>query len=98
MSGVRVFGKLSSVDDYRQRGEYYLQNAEGNRKKGCLRLAAKCFEKAGEMKRRDFALAYLSFVEIEEQEVPIGRRRGKQAAILRTEQLYKIAIQLLEGM
>lgn len=97
MSGVRVFGKLSSIDDYRQRGEYYLQHAEGGRRKGCLRLAAKCFEKAGEMKRRDFALAYLSFIEIDEKEAPTGRRRDKQVAF-RRERLYKIAVQLLEGM
>lgn len=47
MSGVRVFGKLSTVDDWRQRGAYYMSKAEGDRAKGCLRLAAKCFDKAG---------------------------------------------------
>eukprot|EP00978_Attheya_sp_CCMP212_P044437 scaffold310376_cov33-Attheya_sp.AAC.1 len=54
ISGVRVFGgKLSTLDDWRNRGEYYLQNAEGPGRIGRLRLAAKCFDRAGLVKRRD---------------------------------------------
>lgn len=34
LAGVRVFGAMNSVEDWRNRGEYYLQNAEGERQKG----------------------------------------------------------------
>ena len=34
LSGVRVFGAMNSVDDWRNRGEYYLRNAEGERQIG----------------------------------------------------------------
>ena len=94
LSSVRVFGVMSTVDDWRSRGEYYLQNAEGERQKGCLRLAAKCFEKSGEMKRRDFALALLAFVEIEEQ--IDSKKRGKQS-VEWNEKLYSITGQLLDA-
>ena len=45
LSGVRVFGARNTVEDWKNRGEYYLRNAEGERQVGCLRLAAKCFDK-----------------------------------------------------
>ena len=48
LSSVRVFGAMNNVEDWRSRGEYYLQNAEGERQKGCLSLAAKCFDKSGQ--------------------------------------------------
>lgn len=94
LSSVRVFGGMSTVDDWRSRGEYYLQNAEGERQKGCLRLAAKCFDKSGEVKRRDFALALLAFVEIEEQ--INSKKRGKQS-VEWNEKLYSITGQLLDA-
>ena len=59
-----------------------------------LRLAAKCFEKGGDMKRRDFALAYLSYTEIEEEEHT--KRRGKHNNEMK-QRLYKITSQLLEA-
>ncbi|KAL7553044.1 hypothetical protein ACHAWF_016289 [Thalassiosira exigua] len=94
LAGVRVFGVMNSVDDWRNRGEYYLHNAEGERQKGCLRLAAKCFDKSGDVKRRDFALAFLAFTEIEEEES--SKKRGKQGIEWRAK-LYRIAEQLLEA-
>ena len=123
LSSVRVFGAKNTIDDWKNRGEYYLQNAEGDRQKGwyvtfylhftliswklivlvyyvshdtqhSLRLAAKCFDKAGDMKRRDFALAYLSYTEIEDQEST--RRRAKQSHEVR-KRLYQITNQLLEA-
>ena len=82
------------MEDWKKRGEYYLQNAEGDRQLGCLRLAAKCFDKSGDVKRRDFAIAYLAFTELEEQEY--SKKRGKQSTELR-EKLYDITGQLLEA-
>ena len=57
-----------------------------------LRLAAKCFERGGDMKRRDFALAYLSYTEIEEEEDT--KRRGKHNNEMK-QRLYEITSQLL---
>ena len=59
-----------------------------------LRLAAKCFDKAGDLKRRDYALAFLSFTEIEDQDP--SKLKGKQGVELK-EQLYSITEQLLEA-
>lgn len=59
-----------------------------------MRLAAKCFDKAGEPKRRDYALAFLSFTEIEEQDP--SKLKGKQGVELK-ERLYGITEQLLEA-
>lgn len=56
-----------------------------------LRLAAKCFDKAGDVKRRDFALAFLSYTEFEDCDST--RRKGKH----RREKLLQIAKQLLEA-
>jgi len=92
VSSVRVFGVMDNVDDWRSRGEYYLRNSEGERQKGCLRLAAKCFDKSGDVKRRDFALAFLAFTEIEEQD--FSKRRAKHEW---REGLYNITSQLLEA-
>ncbi len=94
LSGVRVFGAKNTVEDWKNRGEYYLQNAEGHRQKGCLRLAAKCFDKAGEIKRRDYALAFLSFTEMDEQD--FTKKRGKHSAEMK-DKLYSISEQLLEA-
>ena len=57
-------------------------------------MAAKCFEKSGEVKRQDFALAFLAFVEIEEQ--IDSKKRGKQGVEWR-EKLYSITGQLLDA-
>mmetsp|Transcript_12027 Transcript_12027/g.24053 ORF Transcript_12027/g.24053 Transcript_12027/m.24053 type:complete len:3243 (+) Transcript_12027:98-9826(+) len=94
LSGVRVFGAKNTVEDWKNRGEYYLQNAEGQRQKGCLRLAAKCFDKAGEIKRKEYAIAFLSFTEMEEKEGT--KKRGKHNAEMK-EKLYSISEQLLEA-
>jgi len=90
-----VFGAaLNTVEDWRNRGEYYLRNAEGERQITCLRLAAKCFDKAGEPKRRDYALASLEFAEIDEQDP--AKLRGKNGMELK-QKLYEITEQLLEA-
>lgn len=34
LSGVRVFGAMNTVEDWRNRGEYYIRNAEGERQVG----------------------------------------------------------------
>lgn len=34
LSSVRVFGAMNTVEDWRNRGEYYLRNAEGERQIG----------------------------------------------------------------
>ena len=34
LSGVRIFGAMNTVEDWRNRGEYYLRNAEGERQIG----------------------------------------------------------------
>lgn len=92
---VRVFGSESTQEEWRKRGEYYLKNSEDNsRPKGCLRLAAKCLEKGGDLKRRDFALAYLAFIEIDEEESK--KKRGKQSLEAR-KKLLDITEQLLEA-
>ncbi len=93
VSNVAIFGKMSTVEDWRERGKYYLHNAEGQRQKGCLRLAAKCFDKAGEEKLRDRALAYLAFVEIEQDNISSKQRMKHE----QRQQLYNTAIQLLEA-
>ena len=59
-----------------------------------MRLAAKCFDKAGEPKRRDYALAYLSFTEIDQEDRT--KLRGKQGVEFRSK-LYAITEQLLEA-
>ena len=94
LSGVRVFGAMNTVEDWRSRGEYYLRNAEGERQIGCLRLAAKCFDKAGDPSCRDYALAFLSFTELEDQDP--SKLRGKHGVELK-EKLYAITEQLLEA-
>jgi hypothetical protein len=48
MLKIAVFGKMSTIEDWREKGKYYLGNADGQRRKGCLCLAAKCFSKVGE--------------------------------------------------
>ena len=100
LSSVRVFGAMNTLEDWRSRGEYYLRNAEGERQIRCLRLAAKCFDKAGEPKRRDYALAFLSFIEIEKQDqaerFTNTKLRGKHSVELK-EKLYMITEQLLEA-
>ena len=93
ISDLRIFGKMNTSDEWIQRGEYYLKNAEGERGKGCLRLAAIFFNKAGNTKRRDYALAYLAF---EEQDTSTIKWRTKQG-IEQKYQFYKIAVQLLEA-
>ena len=57
-------------------------------------MAAKCFDKSGEVKRRDFALAFLAFVEIKEQ--IDSKIQGKQGVEWR-EKLYSIMGQLLDA-
>ena len=34
LESIRVFGVMNNVEDWKNRGEYYLQNAEGERQKG----------------------------------------------------------------
>lgn len=99
LSGVRVFGVMNSVEDWTNRGEYYLRNAEGERKIGCLRLAAKCFDKAGEPGRRNHALACLTFAEMDKQmeNQDVSKLRGKKAVLEHQEKLYEITEQLLEA-
>lgn len=95
LSNVRVFGvEDNKPQEWLNRGEYYLKNAEGDRQVGCLRLAAKCFDRAGDEDRKKTALAYLAFVEIEEQE-DNQKKRGRLAE--RKEKLYSITAQLLEA-
>jgi hypothetical protein len=94
MEGIHVFGKMNTHDEWSKRGEYYFENANGQRRKGCLRLAAKCFDKAGDTRRRDRTLAFLSYVDIEEQEA--SSLKGKVSGIEQKHRLYSIAAQLLE--
>ena len=69
LSGLRVFGQVNTVEEWRKRGEYYLRKAVGQKENvGSLRLAAKCFEKAGDTKKMHHSLAYLAFVQMEEHE------------------------------
>ena len=95
-----TFSYVSSNRRWRNRGEYYLRNAEGDRTQTCLRLAAKCFDKAGEANRRDYALAFLSFVEIEEQDQvdksSNTKLRGKHSVEVK-EKLYSVTEQMLQA-
>ena len=94
LAGVRVFGvEDNNPQDWRNRGEYYLQNAEGDRQVGCLRLAAKCFDRAKDEERKKIALAFLAFVELEEQQDQ--KRKGKGTEV--KGKLYGITAQLLEA-
>jgi hypothetical protein len=34
LSDVRVFGAMNTIEDWKNRGEYYLQNADGERQRG----------------------------------------------------------------
>lgn len=100
LSSVRVFGAMNTVEDWRSRGEYYLRNAEGDRTQTCLRLAAKCFDKAGEPNRRDYALAFLSFVEIEEQDqvdISTNTKQRSKHSVEEKEKLYSVTEQMLEA-
>ena len=95
--GLRVFGQVNTMDEWRKRGEYYLQKAMGQKESiGCLRLAAKCFKNSGDTKKMNHALAYLGFVEMEEKEAKVvikKRRHGHE----RKQRLYNIATQLLDA-
>ena len=59
LSKVNVFGKSdSSPEEWLKRGEMFLRNAESTRKRAhLLRLASKCFSKAGD-KHREKKTAY----------------------------------------
>ena len=95
LSSVRVFGAKDTIDDWKSRGEYYLEKAEGDRQISCLRLAAKCFDKAGDTKRKNQTLAFLSFTEIEnEDEKKFTKTKQK---LQFKENLYNITEQLLEA-
>ncbi|KAK1735805.1 hypothetical protein QTG54_013511, partial [Skeletonema marinoi] len=94
LSSVRVFGAKDTIEDWKNRGEYYLEKAEGDRQNSCLRLAAKCFDKAGDTKRMNQTLAYLSFTEIEN--VDEKKMKTKQKLQFK-EKLYSITEQLLEA-
>ena len=96
LSSVRVFGAKDTIEDWKNRGEYYLQNAEGARQISCLRLAAKCFDKAGDTKRMNQTLAFLSFTEIENvDQKKLTKDTKKQLQF--KEKLYNITEQLLEA-
>lgn len=94
LSSVRVFGAVDTVEDWKNRGEYYLRNAEGERQMPCLRLAAKCFDKAGDTKRMNQTLAFLSFTEIEKED---QKKLSKKQQMQYKEKLYNITEQLLEA-
>eukprot|EP00980_Cylindrotheca_fusiformis_P018743 scaffold6241_cov129-Cylindrotheca_fusiformis.AAC.20 len=97
LAGVRVFGQINTVEEWRKRGQYYLEKSSGQKENiGALCLAAKCFEKAGEKKKMRHALAYVEFIKLEEKEGEVaGKRRQKGAE--RKERLYRIAAELLEA-
>jgi superfamily I DNA/RNA helicase len=94
LSSVRVFGAVDTIEDWKNRGEYYLRNAEGDRQLPCLRLAAKCFDKAGDIKRMNQTLAFLSFTEIENED---QKKLSKKQEMEYKEKLYNITEQLLEA-
>lgn len=60
-----------------------------------LRLAAKCFDKAGEPARKNHALACLTFAEMDNQDM--SKLRGKKAVLDHQQKLYEITEQLLEA-
>lgn len=60
-----------------------------------LRLAAKCFDKAGEPARKNHALACLTFAEMDNQDT--SKLRGKKAVLEHQQKLYEITEQLLEA-
>lgn len=97
LSGVRVFGQINTVEEWKKRGQYYLQKTVGQKENvGTLRLAAKCFEKAGETKKMRHALAYVDFLKLEAKEaVAVGKNRGQ--GMERKRRLYSIAADLLES-
>jgi hypothetical protein len=94
LSSVRVFGAKDTIEDWKNRGEYYLRNAEGDRQISCLRLAAKCFDKAGDTKRMNQTLAFLSFTEIENAD---QKKLTTKQQVQFKEKLYDITEQLLEA-
>eukprot|EP00980_Cylindrotheca_fusiformis_P018745 scaffold6241_cov129-Cylindrotheca_fusiformis.AAC.22 len=97
LAGVRVFGQINTVEEWRKRGQYYLEKSSGQKENiGALCLAAKCFEKAGEKKKMRHALAYVEFIKLEEKEAEVAGKRGRQGAE-RKERLYRIAADLLEA-
>lgn len=85
-----VFGKMSSAKDWEERGELYLRAANGDNKLGYIRLAAKCFARAGNQKRHQNALAILAYEEQEDDGEVIRSTQQR-------ERLYSIATQLLEA-
>jgi hypothetical protein len=95
ISSIPVFGKMSTVEDWRKRGESYLRVAAGDNKISYLRLAAKCFGKAGEEKRQKNALAYLAYEEGIDRN--INSKPDLRKSVQQREQLYGIATQLLEA-
>eukprot|EP00980_Cylindrotheca_fusiformis_P007732 scaffold1639_cov107-Cylindrotheca_fusiformis.AAC.2 len=97
LAGVRVFGQINTVEEWRKRGQYYLEKSSGQKENiGALCLAAKCFEKAGEKKKMRHALAYVEFIKLEEKEAEaVGKRRQQGAE--KKERLYRIAADLLEA-
>ncbi|CAJ1968924.1 unnamed protein product [Cylindrotheca closterium] len=95
LSSLPVFGQIDTVDEWKARGQYYLNSAGGhNENIAALRLAARCFEKAGETTKMERALAYAAFLRIERQETegPKKKKRGTEKRLER----YRIALNLLE--
>ena len=95
LSSLPVFGQIDTVDEWKARGQYYLNSAGGqNDNIAALRLAARCFEKAGETTKMERALAYAAFLRIEKHETegPKKKKRGIEKKLER----YRIALNLLE--
>lgn len=99
ISNIPVFGKMSSEEDWRKQGEAYLRQASGlgfgEKINQRLRLAAKCFEKAGDLRKQKNALAYLKYVEeldnLTEKQEDIRKFPQKR------ERFYGVATELLEA-
>jgi len=96
VSNIPVFGKMSTPEDWKERGEYYLRDARGENKLQRLRLAAKCFGRAGETKRQDNTLVLIDHEEEQEQETSTTKQ-GTHKSPEQRERLYGMATRLLEA-
>jgi len=97
-SNIPVFGKMSSSEDWRKRGESTLRAASGPdvaNREGLLRMAAKCFEKAGDEKKYKNIMLFLNFLQFQENNVALVKDISNQPQ--QREKLYEMATHLLEA-
>lgn len=98
---IQIMGKTNTRQEWADRGAYYYRMAKGwvsDQSSAALRLAVKCFEKGGEIEKRDQAKAYLAFAEFDEAyKQGQGRLAARQSNSAEFKhRSYDVAMQLIQ--